>query len=656
MSNFNLQIKDYNINELKDLLNLVDPYSLEDIINNENELREKLLMDANVSKAKKQGISQFLRTTREILLKLKKEDFANLPTDELVGNPNHPIPKRIHDVVEKINAVPRDETTVEGVSKNTMHKLLCLDSRFRDNYYSTLSTDYKLTLPTVIKNVVSMELSALEFPTSYFQVSKSLGNNYLWLKWSCPVRNILAGILQSDAVVVSWKEGLAGAMPPQDWSAVLPPSVPPGMPEFTNDKDYPRSFIFPEDICTNRKVPWGATPPPTTHEVPAELLVSAQAMAAPVPQSSLSEDFNPEQLWYYVAVPDGNYQREPMMRALNDQFKIATQPREALIYLFQQLGAYYVGLPLYTEDSTPAPFTDGKYSGWGNAWIPYEHLEKFLHGTVAYPQASIDEFSLRTVISYVQGNATWNALCKTGDPPWPGNVKSNANTMTGDFSTTGFDPPAPVGNNIAFAYAPGLTVETLLSLVNNPKCFEWLSLYFNRSSEGEGATSYIARRSTTGSRYSGGTDIPPALDLRPDGGVVSNYGWILGYRLGFYQGATAYVSEGCYDGWGIKYIYIVVNDYNKNVNNFCIPSYNESLGRSNVLARVSTNAVASADYNAGISLTNNVNQDNSLKKRIYFGPVDISRLELQITDELGRILDLNNMDYSMAVNLICLYD
>ena len=137
---------------------------------------------------------------------------------------------------------------------------------------------------------------------------------------------------------------------------------------------------------------------------------------------------------------------------------------------------------------------------------------------------------------------------------------------------------------------------------------------------------------------------------------LGNYGWVLGYRLGFYQGATAYVSEGCYDGWGIKYIYIVVNDYNKNVNNFCIPTYNESLGRTNVLARVSTNAVASADYNAGISLTNNVNQDNSLKKRIYFGPVDISRLELQITDELGRILDLNNMDYSMAVNLICLYD
>ena len=65
---------------------------------------------------------------------------------------------------------------------------------------------------------------------------------------------------------------------------------------------------------------------------------------APVAQSSLSTDFNPLQLWYYIAVPDGNYQRDAMMRALNNQFKIATQPFEALVYLFQQLGAYYENL------------------------------------------------------------------------------------------------------------------------------------------------------------------------------------------------------------------------------------------------------------------------------------------------------------------------
>jgi hypothetical protein len=127
--------------------------------------------------------------------------------------------------------------------------------------------------------------------------------------------------------------------------------------------------------------------------------------------------------------------------------------------------------------------------------------------------------------------------------------------------------------------------------------------------------------------------------------------------LGEYNGSQSYVSEGCYDAWGTKYIYIVVNDFNKNVNNFVVTAYNESIGKSNVLARISTDSATSSDFNNGLSLTNDtVTQNNAIKKRFYFGPVDISRLQLQILDEFGRVLDLNNMDYSMALNLVCLYD
>ena len=37
---FNLDINSYNINELKNILNLQDPFSLEDIVNNENFFRK----------------------------------------------------------------------------------------------------------------------------------------------------------------------------------------------------------------------------------------------------------------------------------------------------------------------------------------------------------------------------------------------------------------------------------------------------------------------------------------------------------------------------------------------------------------------------------------------------------------------------------------
>ena len=184
-----------------------------------------------------------------------------------------------------------------------------------------------------------------------------------------------------------------------------------------------------------------------------------------------------------------------------------------------------------------------------------------------------------------------------------------------------------------------------------------LYVYFNRSSganNGAATPSPLLQRFTS---VGNGIAEPPSVDLAGTNGIVSNLGWILGFRLGEYNGSHSYVSEGCYDAWGTKYIYIVVNDFNKNVNNFVVTAYNESIGKSNVLARISTDSATSSDFNNGLSLTNDtVTQNNAIKKRFYFGPVDISRLQLQILDEFGRVLDLNNMDYSMALNLVCLYD
>jgi hypothetical protein len=165
---FNLSINAYNINELKDMLELKDPFTIEDIVNNENVLRERLFMDSKLSKSKKNEIIKFLSQAKGKLIDdLKKNNFTYEPVDRLTGGDHIVQQKPAGSVSSLINPVPRDETTIEGTSKHTIHRLLCMDSRFRDNYYTTLSTNYLVTLPTVIKNVISMELSALEFPSTY---------------------------------------------------------------------------------------------------------------------------------------------------------------------------------------------------------------------------------------------------------------------------------------------------------------------------------------------------------------------------------------------------------------------------------------------------------------------------------------------------------
>jgi hypothetical protein len=42
--------------------------------------------------------------------------------------------------------------------------------------------------------------------------------------------------------------------------------------------------------------------------------------------------------------------------------------------------------------------------------------------------------------------------------------------------------------------------------------------------------------------------------------------------------------------------------------------------------------------------------------RKYFGPVDIQRLKIQIVDEYGKILNMNNSNFSFCLNLKMLYD
>jgi len=42
--------------------------------------------------------------------------------------------------------------------------------------------------------------------------------------------------------------------------------------------------------------------------------------------------------------------------------------------------------------------------------------------------------------------------------------------------------------------------------------------------------------------------------------------------------------------------------------------------------------------------------------RVYFGPTDITRLRIILYDEVGRVLDINNSDYSLTLELEIIYD
>jgi hypothetical protein len=142
-------------------------------------------------------------------------------------------------------------------------------------------------------------------------------------------------------------------------------------------------------------------------------------------------------------------------------------------------------------------------------------------------------------------------------------------------------------------------------------------------------------------------------------------GWELGYRMGTYDsgsGSTtpttllpaAIVSEGLYNIKGPEYIFVAIDDYNNNVNNYYVSAYSDSINNRNILARI--NLSNQGNSNGAYRTTETDGLSSQINRsRNYFGPVNIEKLRITLYDEYGRILNLNNMDWSCAITFECMY-
>lgn len=131
--------------------------------------------------------------------------------------------------------------------------------------------------------------------------------------------------------------------------------------------------------------------------------------------------------------------------------------------------------------------------------------------------------------------------------------------------------------------------------------------------------------------------------------ISTKIGWNLGFQHSVYRGHTSYSSETIIEPSSIRYIYIAVDDYNRSVNNQFIDAFGGSFVQSNILARISM---------TGTFFTLLVNRDMNVvtEPRKYFGPVDIQKLRIRIYDDHGRILNINNANYSFCLVFKMLYD
>lgn len=149
----------------------------------------------------------------------------------------------------------------------------------------------------------------------------------------------------------------------------------------------------------------------------------------------------------------------------------------------------------------------------------------------------------------------------------------------------------------------------------------------------------------------------------PNRPIQMNMGWMLGYRKQYYNydedfvnkneanttTVQGYSPEGMFNTEGSKYLFLAIEDYNKNYSQTIFSPFQESVfTNNNILAKLVKTSDGNYNYINPDVQTNYV--------RNYFGPVNITRLKVSILDELGRVVDFNNTDYSISLRVNQLYD
>ena len=133
--------------------------------------------------------------------------------------------------------------------------------------------------------------------------------------------------------------------------------------------------------------------------------------------------------------------------------------------------------------------------------------------------------------------------------------------------------------------------------------------------------------------------------------LKSNLGWCLGFRLPEYTiPANSFIqSESIIDTNNIRYLYLVVDDFRQsNPNSFISPLYS-SLMSKDILARITLNP--SVFPFGSILPANTFNGYLLSDQRVYSGKTDIQKLKIQLVDEWGRLVDLNQFDFSFCLEI-----
>lgn len=679
---FELNIDSYTVDEIEKLINLNQPYNSKDVLKSANALRDQILLDNSIGVDKKKDVIDFIK---QIVSKLNNHlsTEKHLQTSDVFESSSNIQILRKNDTdypssaAEKINA--RDNTKIKSLyTPDTLSKVISLDTTFRKNYHTTNSADVIWDLPTQIKNVVSMELVSMEIPNTYFQISKKNGNNHLYFKCT-----------NSKLREYGLNQGLT-YLPDTTMEGII--TIPDGNYDLTQIEDE-INLQFEKIALTNDKIP--ITPIEFTVDEKSNRCIFALANLVEDKMFSLDDsllirfDYPGES----VKNSDGtdNWQQtkadnKPIQMKLGwllgFRFAQYTGKAKKMLGPVDNLQFNTVEYEIKSEN----------FNDTGNNIKVKKHIDYFSDpnkNPIWLTDTYRDRINVPNLLFKNTANgASYDISFSQPFKLYPSD-KIRLSLIGGAY--TGFrDSDQDTDGTIKLRGYDLTTNDITISVIGikGTDSMEFQNISLRDLSNGIVATNsitpdtngthdYFTREfelSALLSAYQGkeinlvfringsenNTDYALAInkiEIMYDNSITNRSlaaNYVTSENLLNINGVS-FVSEGIYDSIGNQYLYVVVDDYNYNNSENVMAIYNESVNNSYILARITKTGWA-PDIRGDLWDVNSISNDVSSKARKYFGPVDIQKLHIKIVDKYGRVVDLNEMDFSMALKLEYLYE
>ena len=202
-----LNVNNYDINSLITFFDLNDNKMNESILEEKkNNIYNVLLNDNKLTSKKKINLFEFINKAYSKLLIYMNDnnenlisngtitdniDLSNLYSEKKVNDKdynyttadntnkftNHPIVTKPYTKFSYSDVSSAFEGVINPLEKRITTKIVCLDTRFRENFCNTNSNNFIIQLSSPLENVISMKLTSFEIPRLWYSISSTLTNN-----------------------------------------------------------------------------------------------------------------------------------------------------------------------------------------------------------------------------------------------------------------------------------------------------------------------------------------------------------------------------------------------------------------------------------------------------------------------------------------------